>query len=370
MDSEQYIAIQPCSSYEKSTVLKAVLTVWDTIGIPDLKGKKVLIKPNILSDKPAGKAVTTHPAVVEAVCKIILDRGGHPCIGDSPAIQGAGFLPKNCGIQEICERLEIPWVDFTEQTTTASHKSATFTVTKIIDEVDYIVNLPKMKTHQFMYFTGAVKNLFGLLPSLSKSPYHLRYSSKRAFARMILDLYQAIPVEIHIMDAVIAMEGPGPGNGTPKRVGAIIASKDGIALDTAVVTLMGEIPKEIPILKAAFESQMITSLDPKTFHYPLATPDEIRPDSYKTIKRSRDTSIFSVLTTQIRTWFTPKSTEVPVIEDLRCIRCSKCVQICPADAMSLTDSVVIDYSKCIRCYCCHEVCPVDAITINPLDHNQ
>ena len=363
MKTERTVAIRPCSTYDPAAVREAVEESWEVIGIPDLQDKLVLVKPNILSDKGPQKAVTTHPAVVEAVCSIILERGGKPVVGDSPAIQTPGFAPRQSGIREVCDRLSVPWVDFTKKTVTVYHGSESFTVASIATEADYIVNLPKMKTHQFMFYTGAVKNLFGLIPSLSKSPYHLRYRGKRKFARMILDLYQAVPVNIHIMDAIVAMEGPGPGNGTPKKVGAILASTDGLALDTAAVTIMGERPHDIPILAEALRRRVVHSINADDLTYPLSRPEDVAPKSYVRIKRSSPTHVPSLAVRILRSWFGKKQDPPPVIMNDACILCRKCEKICPADAISGSSSLTIDHGVCIRCYCCHEVCPADAIEI-------
>ncbi len=357
-------------------VYRQTKKVWESLGIPDLTGKQVLVKPNILVDALPEKAVTTHPYLVEAVCRIISERGGSPMVGDSPGLQKTGFSPTRCGIAQVCERLDIPWVDFTAKTTTTVKNPAAvcqqrFTVASAAVEADYIVNLPKMKTHQLMYTTGAVKNLFGLIPGISKSSFHLRYPNRDKFADMLLDLCETIPTEIHIMDAVIAMEGPGPGNGSPKSIGAIIAAKDPLALDLCVSYLMHESPPRIPILAHGYQRGLLSTLDHTKLEYIIDKPELYRPESFRRIERS---GIIPSLFTKVRSFLKPSSpgndSPFPKISSEKCILCKACIEICPADALSLQmvpdtqeQRVIVDRASCIRCYCCHEVCPVHAVTI-------
>ncbi len=376
MNEDLRVAIAGCDTYDLTAVTRETRTVWEALGMPDLKGATVLVKPNILTDAAAQKAVTTHPVLVEAVCRIIQEQGGSPIVGDSPGLQRSGFSPTACGIADVCTRLGVPWVDFTSETVTIRNPRGQvqrrFTVTSAVESADYIVNLPKMKTHQLMYATGAIKNLFGLIPGLSKSPFHLKYPQKEAFAHMILDLYQSIPTEIHIMDAITAMEGPGPSGGFPKRIGMIAASKNAIALDLSISYLMHEQPAALPILSCAYERGMISTLDHNDLIYPLARPQEFRPEHFSRIERDETPKhgFVSVIGSHVKTLFSGSRAPAPRIVSERCILCRACVEICPADALSVEpnpesgrDQIVVNTRDCIRCYCCHEVCPVRAIIV-------
>ncbi len=376
MQLDNRVAIVSCTGYSSSIIYENVKTLWENLGTPDLQGKRILVKPNLVVDAYPNKAITTHPRLVHAVCKYILDNGGYPIVGDSPGLQKPGFRPKKSGITAVCEELGIPWVDFMKSPSVIINPEAKiqdrFTIAAEALTVDYIVNLPKLKTHQLMYMTGAVKNMFGLIPGLNKSPFHLKYPKREAFADMILDLYTAIPTEIHIMDAVIAMEGPGPSNGFPKRVGALLASKNGYALDLAALSLMHENPTQVPITAQSYRRGLLSTMDYTDLEYPLERPESLMPSDYIRIPHNSKNGFLSVIGSHIRRWFTskPELPPAPQIDHISCRLCKACVEICPAQALSLSQDpetgqtrISVDENPCIRCYCCHEVCPANAIRI-------
>ena len=120
-----------------------------------------------------------------------------------------------------------------------------------------------------MYATGAVKNMFGTIPGLNKSPMHLYARSPENFAKLILSIYRVHVPEYSVMDGIISMEGAGPANGTLRQTGFLLASSSALALDRAEAILMGYDPKDIPILREA-EREEKGSTDAI---YPLLDPE-------------------------------------------------------------------------------------------------
>ena len=354
--------------------MQALRDVCASISIPSFTGKRVLIKPNILKDAPPDRAVTTHPEVVRAMIVLVRELGGDPIVGDSPAIQLPGFSPEQTGIAAVCRETGTPWIDFTKSANTSpgarrsrkdSHSA--FQLTAALDDVDMIISLPKMKTHQLMHMTGAVKNLFGLIPGLAKSPYHMRHPTRDRFADMLLDLLLLTRPVLSIMDAVIAMEGPGPNAGIPKYVGAIIGSLDALACDITAASIMGYDPADLPLFSRAIHRGIIHSAAIDQIPYPLLHPDTIRPKSYAIIDLESKRSVLSVLAAVVTGRRRPKRLPGPVFHDTPCISCGQCVRICPVQALTLQQDslpkIIISLDTCIRCYCCHEICPADAISI-------
>lgn len=370
------VAIAACKDYHTGHVLSALREVCSSIVLPEMTGRRVLIKPNILKDTPPDRAVTTHPEVVRAMITIVRELGGIPLVGDSPAIQLPGFVPELSGIAAVCRDTETPWLDFTKNWADPSRKergrgsrrsSDKFQLTDALSRVDMVISLPKMKTHQLMHMTGAVKNLFGLVPGLAKSPYHMKHPTRERFADMLLDLLLKVRPVLSIMDAVIAMEGPGPNAGTPKYIGAIIGSVDALSVDITAASIMGYEPERVPLFSRAIHRGMIHTADIVHIPYPLLHPDRLRPVSYDTIDTENRRSVISILTRVITGRRRAKRLPGPVFHDLPCIACSQCVRICPVKALTLQKDqlpkITIAYDICIRCYCCHEICPADAITI-------
>ncbi|MDR3166936.1 MAG: DUF362 domain-containing protein, partial [Treponema sp.] len=217
-------------------------------------------------------------------------------------------------------------------------------------------------------FTGALKNLFGLVPSLAKSPYHVRFPRREGFAAMMIDLNAALMADYAFMDAVVGMEGPGPGSGTPRRLGLVFASSNLLAMDIAASDIIGYPPLAIPVNREGLERGLWLR-DPSEIEYPGLYPGEVRLPDYEKIPLKRSsTQLLEFILPRFYRKFRERFTPRPVINEEICIRCGDCTRICGSQAMSLSAAeggkrVVIDYRKCIRCYCCHEICPVKAISI-------
>ena len=107
------VAIARCTRYEEKDVYEAVRQVADSTSFPDCLGRRVLVKPNILSDSRAEAGITTNPLVVEAVIRICQERGAvQVYVGDSPGLHTPSFHGQVCGIAEVCSRTGATWVDF------------------------------------------------------------------------------------------------------------------------------------------------------------------------------------------------------------------------------------------------------------------
>jgi uncharacterized protein (DUF362 family)/ferredoxin len=360
MNTQTPVALLSCSNYHQESVSETIYKMLDSLNLGNLSGKRVLIKPNILIDAHPKKAVTTHPSVVYAAASYVLKHGGIPSVGDSPSIQRPGFRPKKCGIQDVCDELDIPWLDFTDGSITRGR----FSVTRHVEEVDLIFNLAKLKTHQLMYYTGAVKNSFGLISSLSKSPYHLRHPDRNGFADMLIDLNEEINPSVHILDGIISMEGEGPSSGRPVKTGVLIASRSPYAADLAALAVIGEDPQKIPTAMRAIKR----GVSPASVEYLFDSADQHHYKGFELVAKSRAGGFGAFLLSQIKRLLPskPHPDPAPVISQNKCITCLACFEICPADAIIRIEDplrVEVDPSVCIRCYCCHEVCPVSAITV-------
>ncbi|MCK5155664.1 MAG: DUF362 domain-containing protein [Spirochaetales bacterium] len=364
------VSLVKCNSYESETVYLAVEQACYEAGFPSVAGKKVLIKPNILSDVPPERAVTTHPEVLRAAIRFVQKLGGIAYVGDSPALHLPSFSGKKCGLRDVCEETGAEWVDFTRKPIKVKNasflKKKSFIMTRAVETCDMVISLPKMKTHQLMYMTGAVKNLFGLIPSLLKSPYHMRCPDRKSFAEMLLDIYQTVTPVFSLMDAVTAMEGPGPNSGNPRHMGLILASTEALSLDFTASHIMGYDPKMIPHIKQAIKRKMLSIDTINDIHFPLDSPEAFRQESFIRIRQNSKTGFLKT----ILGFFHERSILIneapkPLFNDEKCTGCGDCSEICPTKALTLIKEVKVipDYKKCIKCYCCHEVCLFDAITI-------
>lgn len=366
------VAVKKCDSYDPEKLLKAMEEAVDLTGLPDIKGKTILLKPNLLSGSVPEKAVTTHPVFLQAAIRLFRERGaGAIKVGDSCAVGSSRQAAEKAGMLALCKEERVEWVEFSDTELLKNpegviHKQ--FYPAKAVLDCDLIVSLPKMKTHGMMYFTGAMKNLFGVFPGLNKAQFHFRLPEKDRFAEMIVDLNQALKPAFALMDGITAMEGHGPGNGDPREVGLIFVSSNLLALDITASRVMGYQPLDLPIHKAALnrglwlkeESEIkVLGDDPGIIH------------NFKRIHVLKDTGMGKeILPAGVYRFFTNLMVPRPHFLHNRCILCGKCVKICPPEALEIRGKnkkkVRIDYEKCIRCYCCDEVCPEKAIRISRL----
>ena len=296
-------------------------------------GQKVLIKPNLLAGKSPDKAVTTHPEVVRQVILLVQDAGAVVSVGDSPGLGKPESVARKCGIYSVVEATGARFANF-EDSVQLKSDCGTFhqlEVSREALETDVIINLPKLKTHQMMGYTGAVKNLFGLVVGMRKVRLHLQAGTDKAFfALMLLELAERFAPALSIMDAVVGMEGNGPGNGDPVTLGALLASPHALALDT-VATAMVSLPAErVWTQKIALATgRRGASLDDLVLH---GTPlSALRTDRFRPAKAS---DVNFGLPTPLKNLLKNAITAQPEI-GTSCQRCGHCVPHCPPQAMSI-----------------------------------
>lgn len=319
------------------------------------KGDRVLLKINLLSAREPERAVTTHPELVRAVARAVIQAGGIPFIGDSPSGTFSQKALEKAYVQSgIADLAREESIRLNDDTTSIkmdfpeSKRLRSASVCRFIQEADRIIALPKLKTHSFQYMTLACKIMYGIVPGLTKGAYHARFPTRTSFADMLLDLLTKIKPDLYIMDGIVAMEGQGPANGDPVRLGLVMASPDPVAMDIAICNILGIEPVGIPVLKRA----KIRKWWPETLDYPLLTPEDVFRKGFR-LPNTADHLI---------TGKQPPS-KSPVVTE-QCVGCGDCETICPKNAIRVeSDTAEVNYGDCIRCYCCHEVCPEDAIIL-------
>ena len=250
------VALANCPDYQTGNVENSIRNILDHLGGFGQyvsKDDRVLIKPNLLKGSLPGECITTHPAVVEAVVRIIIDHGGRPFIGDSPAFGDLSAVAKVTGMADICKRYNIPLKPFNSPVAVKVSDPfvRTLHIDKAVLDADRIINIPKLKTHVQVGFSGAVKNLFGCLSGKKKVLWHFKAGDKEhRFGRVLLEIYNTVSPALHIVDAVIALEGDGPTKGDPKQVGLIAASVDALSLDRLLCEVVGLPVSSSEILEA------------------------------------------------------------------------------------------------------------------------
>ncbi len=332
----------------------------------DFKNKRILLKPNLLLAKPADRAVTTHPAVLEAVILALKEQNAKVFVGDSSGMPvSMQSIAATTGLLSVIKKHGAEFVDFNRHPITLSRKDnrlvKSFTLARIVNEVDLIINLPKLKTHVQAVYSGALKNMFGCIPGLLKPQFHFKFPDSERFARMIVDLNHIVMPSFTILDGIVAMEGQGPSNGSPYPLGLLIASKDPVAVDALACNMIHLDPYDVPILRMAGEDHL-GILDVSKLNVISDVPlSSLRAPSFRLMKKN---TAMRMGPSAIQGFLRQYAVSRPVIDSKKCIKCHICVSVCPADALhkgAAGNAPEFEYSKCIRCYCCHEMCPEGAI---------
>ena len=269
------VSISRCESYEPEVVKAGLLAALAPIGGLDWvkPGMKIALKVNMMMQVKPEKAGTVHPQIATALCELLVERGASVVVGDSPGGPfSAAFLAgvySTTGMRQVLKSSAVLNDNFAIQDVSYPEavSAKEFQVTSYIAEADAVIDLCKMKTHALMAYTGACKNLFGIIPGLRKSEFHYRYNTHEAFANMLVDLCEWCKPRLSIADAIMTMEGNGPSGGTPRFMGAILASFNPHALDLAGAHLMNLSANDVPTLAAAVSRGLVPQeiADPHAF---------------------------------------------------------------------------------------------------------
>ncbi len=369
-ETRELVAIEACGSYAPEHVAAAVAASLAHLGgiAAFVKpGETVLLKVNLLTKAEPARAVTTHPEVVRAVVRLLKDAGAGPiAIGDSPggrtSAQAARAIFEASGMAAVARDEDVEVVLLDDDVVRVPAPGGVlyqhFNLGRAAVDVDVLIDMPRLKTHGFMMMTGAVKNLFGCIPGLEKAQFHVKVPDRDDFGDMLVDLLLACRPALTIMDAVIGMEGAGPAGGTPRHIGAVLASSDAVGLDVVAAAITGFDPMEVYTNAAAHRR----GLGPKT-------ADEV--PTVGTPWRSLVLADFAHPATDLARklppglakWARARVVSRPWLEDpSRCNGCRTCERDCPVHAIKMADGKpVYDYNACIRCYCCQELCPNRAV---------
>ncbi|MGC9324999.1 MAG: DUF362 domain-containing protein [Desulfomonilia bacterium] len=369
------VGLFQCEHYTHTVIREILENGYSMIGFSPrvFNASRIALKPNLLSSALPESAVITHPQFFRAVAESVIDHGGRPVLVESPAVAPLssalakgqyGDIIKTLGI-EVPQKSEVRKLSYPE-----GKVFRYFDVAGEIFEVDRVVNIPKFKTHGLTYITAAVKNLFGVIPGLRKSQMHMRFSDRHSFSEFLLDLNGALLDRfrgrgsiLHIMDAIVGMEGEGPGSsGKPRELGALIMGEDALAVDYVGCSLSGLDLKQAATITEGFKRKFFVSSPDEIeivgdtlddFQVPGFAPPSVSPGSVFLRGAAASPLVLKLFMDR------------PEPRQGTCILCYRCMQICPNGAISKADKnrkvPKYDYDRCIRCFCCSEVCPEAAI---------
>lgn len=366
------VALRGCKTYEEQAVQEAMKKLVDDLGgfEPYFKpGEKVLLKVNLLMKKTPEEATTTHPMVVKAFAEQLRDYGCQVIIGDSPGgpfdLKSLQGIYKAGGYNEILsEGISLNQnVDSMEVAYSEGVLLKRMTLIKVLSEVDHVVSFSKLKTHGMMRFTGAVKNLFGIVPGLTKAEYHFKMPKTEDFANMLVDLCEYAAPTLSIMDGIVGMEGAGPSAGNPREIGVLLGSTNPHVLDWTACRIAGIDIESVPTLEVAKNRGLISSPEREaTF-----IGDDLTSFTQVgfVVPDIRSADFFE----KLPAWMKPPLEKLlkpkPVFNLETCIGCGECARLCPPQTIEMVNHrPVVHLKDCIRCYCCQELCPKKAVDIH------
>ena len=365
------VYLAKCEDYEYANVKSAVMQGIEALGgIEGLvgTGKDVAVKPNLIMAKKPEDCATTHPAVMQVILEALIQGGNKARIVESPA---GPFTKGNLsGIYEATqmtaaaestgaelnfnfevEEVPLPKGEYISKTRIA----------KAIYDADCVISAGKLKTHSMMTYTGATKNLYGVVPGLTKVEGHYRFPDPDKFAGMIVDIAQYVSPVLSVIDAVWGMDGEGPTAGEPKKIGVIILSDSPFAADYIAGRIIKLPAEENPVVKNALQRGLCSRDDIELMGEELdgfSVDDFEKPPVFHT----------SVLTGKIPKFLEPTVEKwlrlYPTFNPDDCIACGICVRSCPGKALEIRKGLPrLEKGKCISCFCCHEMCPEKAVGI-------
>jgi ferredoxin len=230
-------------------------------------------------------------------------------------------------------------------------------ISRIILESDFIISIPRFKTHGLTIVSGGIKNSYGFLPGAQKARLHKAAGNPERFNIMVTEVFQIRVPDFIIVDGIVAMEGNGPASPDLRRTDLILAADNAVALDAVIATMMGCDPSRLMFLQKAKElglgdydlSKIEIIGDLKVIpNYKLPPLGGEAIHGNKVI----EDLLYSRVILR------------PRVDPALCTGCGTCVGQCPVAALTMGDRFpLVEADRCITCFCCQEICPTKAITL-------
>jgi uncharacterized protein (DUF362 family)/Pyruvate/2-oxoacid:ferredoxin oxidoreductase delta subunit len=364
------VSLASCKSYAPEELKTALHKIFDGLGGIEkyvTSGMKIVLKPNLILGKSPSACATTNPEFIRQLAIILKEHGARLFIAESP---GGPYTPARlnavynaCGITEAAAGTGIA-LNYKTETVKKENPNGKFLkiieIIKPLAEADFIINLPKPKSHGQMTYTGAVKNMFGAVAGVFKADYHLRMSEYDTFANAIIDVFLSVKPKLTIMDAVTGMDGNGPANGKPKHIGLICAGEDAFALDFTMLGILGLDPQKVPVMKQGMLRNLcvnnMSEIEIKGENPEKFFVDDFRFPAAGAINFFDKNFLFKPFARLFKSY--------PRFLHNNCTSCGECARACPAEIIIMENKKpYADLTKCVRCFCCQELCPSDAVEI-------
>lgn len=356
--------------YDEELLYEAVCRHFEALEVEkDLySDMKVAIKPNFVMACKPEIAATTHPLLVKAVVRWFREHDiKNIVVAES---SGGMYTPEQlrkiynvCGVSGIGIDDVLNFNTGSRAVSTADgFANGSFNIIEPICDADYIVNIPKLKTHGMVGFSCGMKNMFGVIPGLEKPQLHYRWPDMKDFSNMIFEIDRTVTPQITLVDAVEGMEGNGPTGGEKRSPKYTFAARDMYTQDWYVAGWIGLKPEDIVMLKLADEAGYmkyneieLVGDNPEEIQ-PFVLPDTKRLDFADRVPAFLSGPAKLVMTKLLKSY--------PKVDKELCVGCGKCAESCPPNIIKIKNRKAVFTKKgCISCFCCQEMCPMKAISV-------
>lgn len=342
----------------------------------------LLLKPSLSADRPALVSGSTDFRVLVALIEALRDRGFRAlwvAEAAKPPFRRAGVFPwARLRADRLFRAYDVKFVDVsTWPTRSLSLPAGQVRLSRVLEDVVGVINLPILKTHPRLGLTGAASNLKGLVHPDDRAIL------MRSSATSLVGLTQAVSPFLTLLDALVVMEGEGPLLGSPRRTELLMASTHALALELVAARLFGYTPEEVPHL---FEALYTQALEPEAQVWVESRVgvlyDLKRPRDRRRVERSRE------LLTGFLKGELEKRAELPGWSSLaarlelhhpvhpesgrqerlsrapeRCGECRRCEAVCPVGLEREAIGLLPAHPRCIECLYCLQVCDKEALSV-------
>jgi uncharacterized protein (DUF362 family) len=251
-----------------SEAIKSVLVACEWQSIVPIAGS-VVIKPNLNTADPVKiESANTSPALVEALCRVLQARTRDITLVEAHAYRNSAEEAfRMCGIYDIAERIGVKVVNLSNEPCRDVGLPQLGPLPNILLDADVFITMPVIKTHALTYFTGSLKNQWGCIPRYDRIALHWGLDDS------LVDLHRVLRPKLCIMDGIVGVEGRGPTNGRPRKLGIVLASTDGVALDATTMRLVGLDPTKCRHIMLAHEAGLGAF-----YEHEIAVDSDVEPD--------------------------------------------------------------------------------------------
>ena len=320
---------------------------------------KILIKPNVVGPYPPEAGVTTNPLLVKAVCEKLKNEGYIVWVGDCPGGNNINVEDtfSQTGILKFCRPFFRNINRKTKSIVVKCRSEKPIYFSSVALKSDILISMAKFKTSCYMMLTGAVKNIFGIIPGVQKAQLHQEFVSRDEFGELLLEISLVPHNTIAVIDGREVMQGDGPVHGQLRQENLYIISKSIYAADFIMAKLMGFNEDEVPTIKASINRGLLN----------INNIEIISSEPFKCLKNFIKPITFVEYKNKVKNKNHPILNNIAkitlIINKDICVRCGICANNCPTSSIRLDPFPIINYDNCIRCFCCNELCTTGAIKI-------